>query len=156
MNEQQIKRIIDTAHEINTLWTEFTVLWRSNGLSLDAKNARFYDENFEDYSRVITEMAEAFYDPEETKSLRDQKYPPKIEEVNKHLAVAINSVETLLTEFRAYPDAKFQEVGNDFESIQVFVKENYAVTINIGQHLDMLNKSMYGAMYVGIWWCVVE
>lgn len=154
--KEHIQKIINTAHEIDNLLSEFSLLWISSGLPIHTKFPRLYDETFEKYHSINIELLEGLFKPEAVKSLDNPKYLPKIEEVNKSLEVAKNYINTLLTELRFHPEAKFQVVDENLESVQGFVNGDYVVTINIGNYLDLFNESLFKAHQVGIWWCVAD
>jgi hypothetical protein len=55
-----------------------------------------------------------------------------------------------------YQDVNFREVESNLESIQGFVNGDHVITINIGEHLDLFNESLFKAHHVGVWWCVAD
>ena len=154
--KEHIYKIISNAHEIEKFWSEFSLLWISSGLPVDTEFPRLYGETFKEYHSINLEMLEGFHEPEVVQSLENSKFHPKIEEVNKHLEAAKNHINTLLTELSFHPEAKFQVVDENLESVQGFVNGDYVVTINIGNYLDLFNESLFKAHQVGIWWCVAD
>jgi phage anti-repressor protein len=154
--KDHIKKIIDSSYEIASRWSDFAVLWRLSGLPVKTKFSRLYDETFEKYCFINMQMIEGFYDPEVVQSLDNPKLLPKIAEVNNYLSTASKCINNLLSEFNIYQDANFREVESNLESIQGFVNGDHVITINIGDHLDLFNESLFKAHHVGVWWCVAD
>jgi len=139
---ERIQVLVDAARELNVQWAELVAVWDSAQLSHEAKYSRLHGATFPEFNRRVIATLELTYSLGRVDEAGQILFLPKVDSASKHLNSAKGSVERLLNEFRAHPNAKFRESGENLDAVQGFVDGNHVVTINAGQHLDAVSASL--------------
>lgn len=139
---ERIQVLVDAARDVNDRWSEVVAIWDSAGLSQEVKYPRLHGASFPEFNRRVLATLELTDSLGRVDDAGQLLFLPKVDLVSKHLTSGKTSVDALLTEFRAHPNATFRESGENLESVQGFVEGTHVTTVNAGQHLDSLSASM--------------
>lgn len=139
---ERIQVLVDAARDVNERWSEVVAIWDSAGLSQEVKYPRLHGASFPEFNRRVVATLELTYSLGRVDDAGQLLFLPKVDLVSKHLIAGKASVDALLTEFRAHPNATFRESGENLETVQGFFEGTHVTTVNAGQHLDSLSVSM--------------
>ncbi len=138
----RIQSLVTQATELADRWKQLVERWGTSEIPDETPYPRLHGATFKEFSkRVMTtlDLAASLGQVDEAGQLL---FLPKVDTATKYLKASRNSVDQLLNELNANPQATFKDPNGNLDGLQGFLNGGHVCNANAGTHLDQVSANM--------------